>query len=134
MSRGCAVTVYLSSDSTKDPRTHWSIYFSRRAVDFPLRLQGNNGGDFDVDEDFIQYWNISNEKVGRSHSVKAYNPWIGKPYITIDDKQYSLSEGDSEKHWDNQWHDSTRGQHVYYVVKRLNDSDDYKEYELYIYD
>ena len=133
MSRGCAVTVYLGSDSTKDPRTHWSIYFSRSAIELPFRVEGNNGGDLDVDVDFVQYWNNSNSRV-RSHSVKAYNPWIGKPYISIDDKEYYLSEGDSEKHWDNQWHDSTRGQHVYYTVKRLNDSDDYKEYELIIYD
>ncbi len=134
MSRGCAVTVYLGSDSTRDPRTHWSTYFSRREIQFPFRVEGNNGGDYDVDEDFVQYWNLSNERVGRSHSVKCYNPWIGKPYIMIDDKTYYLSEGDVENHWDNQWHDSTRGEHVYYKVKRLNDSDNFKEYEFYIYD
>ena len=73
MSRGCAVTVYLGSDSTKDPRTHWSIYFSRSPIQLPFRVEGNNGGDLDVDADFVQYWNNSNSRV-RSHSVKAYNP------------------------------------------------------------
>ena len=134
MSRGCAVTVKLGSDYVNDPRTHWSVYFSRQAIEFPFSVQGNNGGDFDVDEDFVQYWNGSNSRVGRSHSVKCYNPWIGKPYIMIDDTKYYLSEGDVERHWDNEWHDSCRGQHVYYKVSRLNDSDDYKEYELVIYD
>ena len=134
MSRGCAVTVKLGSDYVRDPRTHWSVYFSRSAIEFPFREQGNNGGDYDVDLDFVQYWNLSNERAGRSHSVKCYNPWIGKPYIMIDDRSYYLSEGESEDHWDNQWHDSTRGQHVYYRVSRLGDSSDYKEYELVIYD
>ena len=131
MSRGCAVTVYLSSDDVRDPRTHWSVYFSRSPIEFPYRSAGNNGGDFDVDEDFVQYWNNSNSRV-RSHSVKAYNPWIGKPYISIDDQKFYLDEGEVQDKWDNPSHDSTRGQAIYYTVKRLSDSDDYKEYELHI--
>ena len=90
--------------------------------------------EVDVDVDFVQYWNISNERADRSHSVKCYNPWIGKPYIMVDDKTYYLSEGEYEDHWDNVWHDSCRGQHVYYRVSRLGDSEDFKEYELIIYD
>lgn len=119
MSRGCAITVYLSGASAKDGRAHWTKWFNKdMVVNFPDRVANHNGGDWDVNEDYRQIWNISNA-VKASHSVKAYNPWIGTPYIVVDDHKYSLNEGE-ESDGDG------------YTVKRLNDSDDYKEYELHI--
>jgi hypothetical protein len=120
MSRGCAVTVYLSGSSATDNRTHWTKWFNKdMVVNFPDRVANHNGGDWDVNEDYRQIWNLSNT-VKASRSVKAYNPWMGKPYIVIDDKTFYLNENESQ---------DGNG----FSVKRLNDSDDYKEYELRIY-
>ena len=131
MSRGCAVTVYLDGNEAKDGRTHWSKWFNRdMVVNFPDRVASNNGGDWDVNEDYVQYWNNSGSRKS-SHSVKAYNPWIGKPYIVIDDNYYYLDEGQEES----KLTPLPGRQDLFYVytVKRLPDSNNFKEYELYIY-
>lgn len=131
MSRGCAVTVYLSGAEARDERTHWSMWFNRdMRVEFPCRVANHNGGDWDVNEDFVQYWNNSSSRKS-SHSVKAYNPWIGKPYVVIDDKYYYLDENEQRSELTKL---PNRTDYFYvYTVKRLPDSVDFKEYELYIY-
>lgn len=131
MSRGCAVTVYLSGSEARDNRTHWSKWFNRdMVVNFPDRVANHNGGDWDVNEDYVQYWNISGARKS-SHSIKAYNPWIGQPYIEIDDNRYHLDEGQEES----KLTPLPGRQDLFYVytVKRLNDSNDFKEYEVHIY-
>ena len=120
MSRGCAVTIYLSGSEAKDGRTHWTKWFNKdMVVNFPDRVASHNGGDWDVNEEYRQIWNLSNS-VKSTHTVRAYNPWIGTPYIEIDGNKYYLGENESRDEYE-------------YEVKRLADSDDYKEYEVHIY-
>lgn len=121
MARGCAITVYLVGPNARAGGAHWSTVPSGAAENFPNRKEGHNGMSDDIDVTY-QHWNENAHSATKlKYHIQAWNGTFYYPWIMINGDKHHMSEGDER---------SGGGKYDGYTVKRLPDSDDFKEFEV----